>query len=242
MSSAPDVGYPHWMQRLMADQSSVLSASMSCCMVSSPSPSAISSRMWIRSPTTRASRTVTTVGTKAIACWRMLSMAEFSAALSWVSSAALATGIDVVIWTTYAVAGVAHAARPRAISVVSMIFRRCGSPPGPAPRPRVFVGPDLLLCELALPRQPLILRVLLGSADVDALAVPGIGIGVLDAVARGAACQPVRRHGGQLLLPLGGVGELHPEPGRRQELLPVERLRVADRRAAREPHGRRQRE
>src|SRR5437870_12453059 len=51
-------------------------------------------------PTTRASCTVTAVGANAIACWRMSSMTELSATLSWVSSSALATGIDAAIWRT----------------------------------------------------------------------------------------------------------------------------------------------
>src|SRR5438445_9671877 len=82
------------------------------------------------------------------------------------------------------------------------------SPPRPPDAP-VHLGllgrPRLILGDLTLNAQPLVFRVLLGPAHVEALARAGIGIGIHNLAVLGATLEPVRRQRRQALLPFRRV-------------------------------------
>src|SRR4029453_7758394 len=82
---------------------------------------------------------------------------------------------------------------------------------------RAGLGPPRLIRgDLTLPPQPLILRVLLGPAHVEALAPVRIGIGVHNLAVLGATLEPVGRQRPQALLAFGRIRRPHHEAGRRQ--------------------------
>src|SRR5206468_4103219 len=79
------------------------------CRALSPSASAINNRMYMRSPTTRAFCTCTTVGANVIAFVRTSSTAASTARRSCALSATSVRSMEAVTSTTYAMAGVASA-------------------------------------------------------------------------------------------------------------------------------------
>src|SRR5439155_9870619 len=103
------------------------------------------------------------------------------------------------------------------------------TPPAP---PKLFVGPDPLLCDLPLGHQTLIRRVLLGSAYVHALAGLGIGVGVHDVAVGVPRHDLERRQRRGVLEALVSVGGPTLESRRRQQLLGLARRQPAERRAA----------